>query len=479
MNEATIGKICAELSDRLSGQKFGKVFAISRFQLAIDFRISDGRYLFLSVEPNSPRIYFIKRKLKELEKQSQLQLSFVSFLRKRLANSTLVNVEKISDERIVKFMLFGESALGKSEHFTLVAQLTGRSSNLFLLGQDSIILDSLRETRGNGQRKGDRYQFPERSKQQKRSQAEVFSASNFENLSEALDDFYLKQDEERRFRKVAAAARTKLNSKQKKNKRLQRRLIQDLENHGDAEKWKKMGNLILANTANAKRSKNKVTLVDYFEDSAPEIEIEVDENLSLSEAAEKFFKRYTKARNAKTEISKRLSHLELAIEKIEKEREKLDVAISQNDLEFLNRYQGEKNPKNAKKRLADSFTGAKRFVSSDGLDILVGKRSKDNDFLTFRVAKSLDLWLHAADYPGSHVIVKNPTRKEISKQTLLEAAQLAAFYSKAKTEGKAAVHYTQKKFVNKPKGGQPGLVSLASFKTIIVKPKFLVKKKDG
>ena len=179
MNEATIGKICAELSDRLSGQKFGKVFAISRFQLAIDFRISDGRYLFLSVEPNSPRIYFIKRKLKELEKQSQLQLSFVSFLRKRLANSTLVNVEKISDERIVKFMLFGESALGKSEHFTLVAQLTGRSSNLFLLGQDSIILDSLRETRGNGQRKDDRYQFPERSKQQKRSQAEVFSASNF------------------------------------------------------------------------------------------------------------------------------------------------------------------------------------------------------------------------------------------------------------------------------------------------------------
>ncbi len=74
--------------------------------------------------------------------------------------------------------------------------------------------------------------------------------------------------------------------------------------------------------------------------------------------------------------------------------------------------------------------------------------------------------------PGSHVVVRNPNRKEIPQRTLLEAAQLAAFYSQGKSQPKAAVHYTQKKFVNKPKGAAAGLVSLASFKTILVVPEF-------
>ena len=85
----------------------------------------------------------------------------------------------------------------------------------------------------------------------------------------------------------------------------------------------------------------------------------------------------------------------------------------------------------------------------------------------------MDLWLHAADYPGSHVIVKNPARGEIPPKTLLEAAQIAAFFSQAASQGKVAVHYTQKKFVGKPKGAAAGLVSLSSFKTILVEPKII------
>ena len=124
-----------------------------------------------------------------------------------------------------------------------------------------------------------------------------------------------------------------------------------------------------------------------------------------------------------------------------------------------------------KKKRDVEFKGARRFVSSDGFEILVGKKAGDNDFLTFRVAKSLDLWLHAADYPGSHVVVRNPNRKEIPHRTLLEAAELAAFYSSGREQLKAAVNYTQKKFVNKPKRAAPGTVSLAKFRTILVEPK--------
>jgi predicted ribosome quality control (RQC) complex YloA/Tae2 family protein len=80
--------------------------------------------------------------------------------------------------------------------------------------------------------------------------------------------------------------------------------------------------------------------------------------------------------------------------------------------------------------------------------------------------------MHAADYPGSHVVIRNPNKTEIPQRTLLQAAQLAAFYSQGKKQIRAAVHYTEKKFVNKPKGAAPGLVRLASFRTLLVTPEF-------
>ena len=480
MNEPTIKAIFAELSDHLIGQKFGKIFALSKRKLAIDFRTSDGKYLFLSFEPNSPRVYFIERKLKQLEKSSKHQLPFASFLRKKLANSTLQEIKKIRDERIIKFLLTSIDEFGEAQTFTLVAQLTGRSSNFFLLDDSNTVLDSLRKTSDVGQQTGAIYATPKFGNAQKPSNFEVFDYEGFDTLSLALDSFYLKKEKEERFQTLANSATTNLSKQLKKHRKLRGKLSQDLSNHGDSTKWKKLGDLLLANVATAKREEDYVTVTDYFEESAPEIQIEVDANLSITEAAERFFKRYSKARNAKAAISKRLLDLAVTIEKLEAKLSKLRAAVEENDEEYVKQFATTKKTlqKINKKKPEDSFRGAKRFVSSEGDDIWVGKRSKDNDYLTFRIAKSLDYWLHAADYPGSHVIVRNPNRKEISQQTLLEAAQLAAFYSKAKKELKAAVHYTQKKFVNKPKGAQPGLVSLANFKTILVQPKFLKTKND-
>jgi predicted ribosome quality control (RQC) complex YloA/Tae2 family protein len=218
-------------------------------------------------------------------------------------------------------------------------------------------------------------------------------------------------------------------------------------------------------------------VVDYFDENTPTIEIEADENDSLTEAAEKFFRRYTKARNAKEEISKRSAILESEISNLKIKYERLSAAITageESDLAEFVEEKPDKAPLKSKEKGAADFTGARRFSSSEGFEILVGKASKDNDFLTFRVAKSLDLWMHAADYPGSHVVVRNPNRQEIPPKTLLEAAQIAAFYSQARTQAKVAVHYTPKKYVNKPKGSSAGLVSLSSFKTILVEPKISV-----
>ncbi len=119
----------------------------------------------------------------------------------------------------------------------------------------------------------------------------------------------------------------------------------------------------------------------------------------------------------------------------------------------------------------------RRYRSSDGYEILVGRGPRENDHLTFRLARSQDTWLHAADYPGSHVVVRNLRRGEdIPHRTLLEAAQLAARFSRAREDSKVAVNYTLRKFINKPKGAAPGLVYLSSFKTLLVEPREAVER---
>lgn len=481
MNEKTLEKISAELAPELIGHKFGKIFTLSRLQTAVDFRLSDSQYLFISVAPDAPRIHLIKRRLRDLEKQTVNQTSFVMFLRKRLANAVLQSLEKIEGERVLRCGFSAVNDLGDAENYALIVQLTGRSANLFLLDKNDFILDACRESRGAGQEIASRYAPPliESGAIRKESGA-AFERGAFQTLSEALDIFYLEKEAEKAFQTRANAARSKLKQELSRREKLFAKLERDLDAHGDAEHWKRFGDLILANLATAKRAGNKVYAVDYYDETTPTIEIEIDENDSLTAAAERFFKKYTKARNAKTEISKRLAELKTQIAEFQTRKEHLEAAIAERDESSLVDTADEKRGKSTVKangKTTDTFKGARQYLSSEGYEILVGKGAKDNDYLTFRIAKASDLWLHAADYPGSHVIVKNPSRSEIPPKTLLEAAQAAAFFSHAKDQPKVAVHYTPKKFVNKPKGAAAGLVSMSSFKTILVEPQANFKEK--
>ena len=263
-----------------------------------------------------------------------------------------------------------------------------------------------------------------------------------------------------------------------KHKKLIENLHGDLEKHGDPEKWKRYGDLILANINTAERDGDLIKLSDYFSDEVPIIIIDGERQRSLNEIAESYFKRYTKARNGLLVISERMDAAAAEIRKAGERLDLIDKAVESGDEVYLASLIETPKKKvilGKKKRVEAEFKGARRFASSDGFEILVGKKAKDNDFLTFRVARSLDTWMHAADYPGSHVVIRNPNRKNIPNRTLLEAAQLAAFYSSGREQTKAAVHYTQRKFVNKPKRSTPGLVSLSSFKTILVVPQVAVK----
>lgn len=472
MDLATVTAIRPELESELVGRRFGKVFQLSRSDLAVDFRLTGSRYLFVSLQPGDPRTYLIKRRLRDLEKSAINPTAFPLVLRKHLSGAEVSSITQIESERVLLIGLDGSDELDRQVSYTLAIQLTGLSSNMFLLDSRAVIIDSMKETRGPGQQIGDRYDPPARSEGQNVQHTDR-TAIPMGNISERLDAEDLARSTAERFRSLANSARNKLRQEISKRRKLVRALNDDLTSHGDADQWKRFGDLLLANVSNARRDGARVFVTDYFDPAAPEIAIDIDNNESITEAAEKFFRKYTKARNAAKEIEERLRQVEKELVKLDSKAAQLEDVIATGDEDRLLEFVGEKGgPKKVEHRKrVEAPSGIRTFISSDGYEILVGKKAKDNDHLTFRVAKSLDTWMHAADYPGSHVVVRNPDRKEIPHRTMIEAAQLAAFYSQGKKQPKAAVHHTQKKFVNKPKGAVPGLVSLASFKTLLVEPK--------
>jgi predicted ribosome quality control (RQC) complex YloA/Tae2 family protein len=474
VNDQTIKAITEEIAPALTGRLMGKVFQLSRLTIAIDFRPGNGHYLFISVEPARPGIYMIERRVRDLEKQSLPSSPFALVLRKHLSRARLSSLMKDEADRIVRFLFEASDEIGNPVERMLVAQLTGKAANLLLLDEKGYIIDTLRPPRGEGQETGSLYRPP--PMQAKESPAQLsFEKGSFQTLSEAADDYYSKLEAARLFDSRAAAARSRIQKEITQREKLRSHLDKDLETHGSADEHKRIGDLMLANIGSAKRQGNKVTLVDYFTENMPVVELELDENSTLQEEAARRFARYTKARRAAQEITQRRMALEQELEMLRARQSELESIISNGDEASLESFWGEaKTPTRGTKgrqKPSEGVPGARRYRSTDGYEILVGRAARDNDHLTFRVARPHDLWLHAADYPGSHVIVRNLTRADIPHRTIIEAAQLAAAFSQARRDAKVDVHYTQRKFLSKPKGAAPGLVRMSTFRSITVEPR--------
>ncbi|MEP6742572.1 MAG: NFACT RNA binding domain-containing protein [bacterium] len=470
MHQETLKEVVAEIADLLPGHFLGRIVQLSAASLAIDFHLRQG-FLFISVEPTAPRLYLIKRRLRELERKTLSPSPFVQALRATLGEAVVLLVTKDQTERIVRFHFSASSGNLNPPITTMVAQLTGRSANLFLLDANETIVHALRRPMGAGQQVHEKYMPPPQSPTGT-SREPIISLGDFQTMSEAVDHYYRQLEVEAEFKTAAAKLKDQLRKEIARREKLRANLKKDLAGHGDADGHKRLGDLLLANIAKAKRNGDTVTLTDYYADAQPTIEITIDENKSLPDAAAEAFARYGKAKRALAEIKERLIQVDQDLIELKKKQAKLVEAIANGDATVLEQVaQTEKKTvARAKLKKANSVPGARHYRSSDGYDVLVGRAARDNDNLTFRVARPNDLWLHAGDYPGSHVIVRNVGRREIPQRTVIEAAQLAAKFSQAGNDSKVTIHYTPRKFLSRPKGSAPGLVRMSSFKTIMVEP---------
>ena len=469
MHQKAIQRIAEEVCNKAGDRFLGKILQLSPVSFALDVGLR-GVFLFISAEPSSPRFYLIQRRMKELEKQSIPLSNFGQQLRHQLGTGRIVGCGKDRAERIVRLTLRVEDDFGRVHFRRLVAQLTGRAANLFILDELDRVVAALRSPKGAGQNLGEHYLPPPHPETATRE--EPFAISD--SPSTAADSYFQNLDEAKAFDLRVNQVRSRLRQTTNQKTKLRSNLLKDLETHGDPETHKKIGDLLLANIATAVRDGQTVRITDFYSADAPVIGVEVDENISLQDAAAQRFRQYTKAKRAKEEISQRLKRLEEEILGLEQREQQLEQIAQERNLDALENFdQVSKTaaPRRNQQKRVQQIPGVRRYLSTDGYEILVGRGARDNDNLTFRIARPHDLWLHAGDYPGSHVVVRNPTRKEIPQRTVIEAAQLAGRFSQASEDAKVVIHYTERKFLSKPKGAAPGLVRLSSFRSITVEPK--------
>jgi predicted ribosome quality control (RQC) complex YloA/Tae2 family protein len=476
MDDQSIREIVDEITPLIIRRSPGKIFQLGNVSLAIDFGLREPGYLFFSADPSAPRMHLIRRRVRDLEKQSVPLLQFSLTLRKDLADTHLEQIKKDDSDRIVRFDFVGRDELGNPKRRVLVAQLTGRSANLLLLNAENRVVQTLRKAGTDGQRPGDLYRPPEARGEsstgppESKLLAEIRSPES-DSPSQAADAYFTSMLEQRAFAARANSARAELRKKIAQQENLLKQLERDLKSHEDAELHKRVGDLLLANLTSGRRDGKRVELIDYFADDGSTIQIDLDDSITFQEEAHRRFGLYSRSKRAVAQIKVRLAAVEERLRELKLEQASLETEIVNGDLSVRATKSVPPASAGGPTKPLQKIPGTRRYLSSDGFEILVGRTANDNDQLTFKIAKPNDLWLHAADYGGSHVVVRNSTKKPIPHSTLIEAAQLAGYFSQAKKDPKVDVHYTERKFVSKVKGGKPGLVRLQRFKTILVDPK--------
>ena len=296
----------------------------------------------------------------------------------------------------------------------------------------------------------------------------------FGTMSEALSVYYDAVIRDEAMQSERNALRQVLDKMCAALERKQVSLRQDLANAEQAEDYRIKGELLTANLHQVQRGQTMIEVQNYYSPDLNTLAIELDPQLNPSENAQQYFKRYTKAKRGVSVIYRLIADNEAEQEALQAYVSEVEEATGLKQLraiqtEFVKKGWIKETKRQSKQ---SQSTGAfRKYTSPDGFQIYVGRNSKENDLLLRRIASSRDMWLHAKQIHGSHVIIRNPENKPgIPMPTLLKAAQIAAFFSKAQHSSYVPVDYTWFRYVVKPKGTASGFVTYTHEKTLHVEP---------
>ncbi|RSJ10842.1 hypothetical protein D8824_02290 [Streptococcus intermedius] len=293
------------------------------------------------------------------------------------------------------------------------------------------------------------------------------SQKEFPSLSQLLDAFYQDKAERDRVNQQASELIHRVENELEKNRKKLTKQEQELVATENAEEFRQKGELLTTFLHQVPNNQDQVELDNYY--TSEKITIVLDKALTPNQNAQRYFKRYQKLKEAVKHLTGLIEETKETIQYLES----VETALSQANLTeiteireeliqtgFIRRRQREKIQKRKK---------PEKYLSTDGQTIiLVGRNNLQNDELTFKMAKKEDLWFHAKDIPGSHVVITGNLHPSDDVKT--DAAELAAYFSKARLSNLVQVDMIEVKKLNKPTGGKPGFVTYTGQKTLRVTP---------
>lgn len=306
---------------------------------------------------------------------------------------------------------------------------------------------------------------------------ELKSSTPLTSLHQFLSTALLVKDE---FESKRKNILRKLESERQRQQKLIDKLQIDLQESGEGEKYRRWGDILMANIQ-ASAYTDKVTLYDFYNETNVDIPLAPGKN--LIESATLYYIKARKMQRVPALLEPRIVAIQRVLSELDTRVDQIQKAMS---VEQLNEIVGSPGHVGGGKQgvsdLApeETSTHYRIFRSSAGEKILVGKSAAGNDVLTFKVARTYDLWFHAQQVTGSHVVlVATDKNRQPSRRSITEAAQLAAYYSDMRKSHQVPVIYTECRYVRKAKGGVVGKATYQQVKSIFVEPGFPPPKPDS
>ena len=309
---------------------------------------------------------------------------------------------------------------------------------------------------------------------------DLYNNESYESYSLLLDAFYSKREAASRIRAASADMLKLANNLRTRAEKRRALRLNELKQCENREELRIYGELLKANLHAVKSGMSFAEVQNYYDENLSMIRIPLNPALSASANAAKYFKDYKKTYTAEQTLleltekdSQEILYFDSVLDSLSRCESLTDLREIRNEL-IEEGYLRLQKGANQNKKKAD-LGGFKEYKSPEGYRIAVGKNNKQNDYLTTRLAEKNDLWFHTKNIPGSHVVVFCGG-KEVSDETVIFAAQLAAANSKAAESSNVAVNYTPVKYVKKPNGAKAGMVIYTTNKTVFVTPKEDIKQ---
>ncbi|WPM05966.1 NFACT family protein [Borreliella sinica] len=420
--------------------------------------------ILISLNPKTTRLHITKKKFKK----TALKLRFSDFLKSKIQNGKILKAYQMKNERIISLEIL------KKDIIILFIKLWPSSPNIIATNPDFKILDAyyrrpkIKEISGEFFLKAKEiYESNKISDKALMGLKEEYNNANHTSYSEFIENYYeslSNQIKEPDIKELLIEKHKKeliVLEKKIESLKQQIKLIENIENE------KEKGELILLNINKIQKGLKEINLLNYREEK---IKISLNQSLSPKENALQYFKAYKKGKNSFTNIQNQLKE---SLDKLNSIQSKITMLKTENFIPKTEYNQEETTIKKKEKtpKIGSHFT----FF---GFEILVGRSAKENDELLRHCVKGNDYWLHARDYPGAYVFIKNQKNKTPCLEVLLAAGNLCIFYTKlAKKAGKADLYYTQVKNLRRAKKGKLGLVIPKAEKNLHIKlDENLIKK---